>query len=99
MAWALASIKGPDGRIRIPGFYDAVRMPTAAEDAMLSRLPDTAENFRRGFGLDQLLDGVSDVERAYFTPTANIAGTRAGCQGEASKRVTPARSRAERDLR
>ena len=99
MAWALASIKGPDGRIRIPGFYDAVRMPTAAEEAMLSRLPDTAENFRREFGLDQLLDGVTDVERAYFTPTANIAGIGAGYQGEGSKTVIPAQAMAKMDFR
>ena len=28
LAWALASLKGPDERILIPGFYDAVRDPT-----------------------------------------------------------------------
>jgi acetylornithine deacetylase/succinyl-diaminopimelate desuccinylase-like protein len=99
MAWALASIKGPDGRIRIPGFYDAVRMPTAAEEAMLSKLPDTAENIRREFGLEQLLDGVKDVERAYFTPTANIAGIGAGYQGEGSKTVIPSQATAKMDFR
>ena len=99
MAWALASIKGPDGRIRIPGFYDAVRKPTPAEEAMLSKLPDTAENFRREFGLDRLLDGVTDVERAYFTPTANIAGIGAGYQGEGSKTVIPAQAMAKMDFR
>ena len=77
----------------------AVRMPTAAEEAMLSRLPDTAENFRREFGLDQLLDGVTDVERAYFTPTANIAGIGAGYQGEGSKTVIPAQAMAKMDFR
>src|SRR5438876_535676 len=95
----LAAIDGPDGRIRVPSCYDAVRMPTAAEEAVLSRLPDTAENFRREFGLDQLLDGVTDVERAYFTPTANIAGIGAGYQGEGSKTVIPAQAMAKMDFR
>jgi len=99
MAWALASIKGPDGRIRIPGFYDAVRKPTPAEEAMLSRLPNTSENTRREFGLDRLLDGVTDVERAYFTPTANIAGIGAGYQGAGSKTVIPSQAMAKMDFR
>ena len=59
----------------------------------------TAENFRREFGLDRLLDGVTDVERAYFTPTANIAGIGAGYQGEGSKTVIPAQAMAKMDFR
>ncbi len=30
LTWALASLKGPDERIRIPGFYDRVVPPSAA---------------------------------------------------------------------
>jgi acetylornithine deacetylase/succinyl-diaminopimelate desuccinylase-like protein len=99
LAWALASIKGPDGRIRIGGFYDAVREPTAAEEGMLARLPDTSEDIRREFGLEHLLDGVTNVERAYFTPTANVAGFGAGYQGEGSKTVIPAAAKAKMDFR
>src|SRR5262249_30031168 len=31
LIWALASLKGEDERIRIPGFYDRVRQPTARQ--------------------------------------------------------------------
>ena len=31
IAQIIAALKGPDGRIRIPGFYDDVREPTQAE--------------------------------------------------------------------
>src|SRR5205085_4231195 len=31
LTWALASLKGADERVRIPGFYDAVRPPTARD--------------------------------------------------------------------
>ncbi|HKC19133.1 MAG TPA: M20/M25/M40 family metallo-hydrolase, partial [Candidatus Dormibacteraeota bacterium] len=99
LVWALSSIKGPDGRILVEGFYDDVRPPTAAEESMLSVLPDTSAAFRREFELDQLLDGVTQVERAYFTPTANIAGVGAGYQGEGSKTVIPAQARAKMDFR
>lgn len=99
LVWALSSIKGPDGRILIDGFYDDVREPTPTEESMLSVLPDTSGNFRREFELDQLLDGVTQVERAYFTPTANVAGVGAGYQGEGSKTVIPAEARAKMDFR
>jgi acetylornithine deacetylase/succinyl-diaminopimelate desuccinylase-like protein len=99
LVWALASLKGPDGRIRIPGFYDDVRQPSAAEEEMLAKLPDSSAHVRREFNLDQLLDGVTQVERAYFTPTANIAGVGAGYQGPGSKTVIPARASAKMDFR
>ena len=99
LLWALNSIKGPDGRILIAGFYDDVRPPTPAEEAMLAKLPDSSGDFRRQFGLDQLLDGITEVERAYFQPTANIAGIGAGYQGAGSKTVIPAEARAKMDFR
>jgi acetylornithine deacetylase/succinyl-diaminopimelate desuccinylase-like protein len=99
LIWALGSIKGPDGRIRIPGFYDQVRPPTTSEEALLSRLPDTSGDLRREFGLEQLLDGTTQVERAYFTPTANIAGVGSGYQGAGSKTVIPAMATAKLDFR
>ncbi|HET7419019.1 MAG TPA: M20/M25/M40 family metallo-hydrolase [Candidatus Dormibacteraeota bacterium] len=99
LVWALNSIKGPDGKILIKGFYDDVRSPSALEESMLAVLPDTAADFRREFELDRLLDGVTHVERAYFTPTANIAGVGAGYQGEGSKTVIPADAKAKMDFR
>ena len=99
LVWALSSIKGPDGRILVKGFYDDIRPPTAAEEAMLEVLPDTSGDLRREFELERLLDGVTQVERAYFTPTANIAGMGAGYQGPGSKTVIPAEARAKMDFR
>jgi len=95
LVWALSTIKGPDGKIQIPGFYDDVRPPTAAEEALLKNVPDTSGDYRHEFGLDKLLDGITQVERAYFMPTANIAGLGSGYQGEGSKTVLPAEARAK----
>lgn len=99
LVWALNSIKGLDGTIRIEGFYDDVRPPTAAEESMLEVLPDTSAAYLREFGIDRLLDGVTQVERAFFTPTANVAGLGGGYQGEGSKTVIPADARAKMDFR
>src|SRR6202049_602735 len=44
MAEIIAALKGPDGRIRIPGLYDRVVPPSAKERAAWARLPfDEAE--------------------------------------------------------
>lgn len=99
LVWALNSMKGPDGKILIPGYYDDVRKPTAAEEALLAHVPDTSKEIAHEFGIDRLLDGVTQVERAYFTPTANIAGLGSGYQGEGSKTVLPAEARAKMDFR
>jgi acetylornithine deacetylase/succinyl-diaminopimelate desuccinylase-like protein len=99
MIWALASIKGTDERIRIPGFYDGVRKPTDREEELLAAMPDSSAEYRREFGIDRLLNGVTDVNRAFFEPTANVAGIGAGYQGEGSKTVIPARAVAKMDFR
>ena len=39
LAQIIAALKGPDGRIRIPGFYDDVVSLTEAEQAELAALP------------------------------------------------------------
>ena len=99
LVWALNSIKGADGKILIDGFYEDARPPTAAEESMLEVLPDTSAAYLREFGLDKLLDAATQVERAFFTPTANIAGLGSGYQGEGSKTVIPADARAKMDFR
>ena len=99
LVWALASLKGPDERVLIPGFYDAVRQPTDREEELLQLAPKGSAEIGEEFGLDQLLGGITDVNRAYFTPTANLAGIGGGYQGEGSKTVIPARAIAKLDFR
>jgi acetylornithine deacetylase/succinyl-diaminopimelate desuccinylase-like protein len=99
LTWALASLKGTDERVLIRGFYDAVRPPTAREEELLAAMPKGAADITEEFGLAGLLGGVTDVNRAYFSPTANIAGIGAGYQGEGSKTVIPARAFAKVDFR
>ena len=99
LTWALATLKDKEERVLIPGFYDAVRPPTPREEALLEAMPKGAADITDEFGLEQLLGGVTDVNRAYFSPTANIAGLGAGYQGEGSKTVIPARAMAKLDFR
>jgi acetylornithine deacetylase/succinyl-diaminopimelate desuccinylase-like protein len=51
LTWALASLKDPDERVRIPGFYDAVKPPTARDRELMAALPDTAADHRERYGV------------------------------------------------
>jgi acetylornithine deacetylase/succinyl-diaminopimelate desuccinylase-like protein len=99
--WALAGLKGPDEQILIPGFYDDVRPPTAAQRVLLERLPDPGESLKREFGLERLLGGLTggEVVAAPYRPTCNIAGQGAGYQGPGSKTIVPAAAFAKIDFR
>ena len=102
LVWALASLKGPDERVRIPGFYDTVVPPTADELAMLERMPNLERQRLEHLGLDRfLLDltGIELLERDYFEPTCTISGIVSGYTGEGSKTVLPSRAMAKVDMR
>lgn len=102
LAWALSTLKGPDERVRIPGFYDDVRPATAADLALLAELPDAAEHLKEAYGVREFLGGVSGIElkrRQVFEPTCTICGLDAGYQGPGSKTVLPAVARAKVDMR
>ena len=102
LAWALASIKSPDERILIDGFYDDVQSPNEEELATLRILPDEAPETLANLGLDSAVLGVQDVEyrrRHIFEPTCTIDGLTAGYQGPGAKTILPARAGAKLDFR
>ncbi len=100
---ALSSIRGPDGRVRIAGFYDAVRAPSAAaRDVMARNGPLLEREIRSAIGVERFLDGIAGAavaERLSFAPTSNIAGIGSGYTGPGQKTVLPARARASLDFR
>ncbi len=102
LAWALASIKAPDERILIDGFYDGVKDPTEEELATVRILPDDGPDFLESLGLDMAVLGVSDADyrrRHIFEPTCTINGLTSGYQGLGTKTVLPARASAKLDFR
>ncbi len=101
LLWALASLQDPQGRVLIPGFYDRVQPPSAAERRLLKQLPVHEEVLRREYGLREFVRGVRGQELAYavYEPTCNICGLAAGYQGPGMKTVIPARASAKVDFR
>ncbi|MEW6716731.1 MAG: M20/M25/M40 family metallo-hydrolase [Chloroflexota bacterium] len=103
LTWALSSLKGPDERIRLPGFYDSVLPPTERDLELLAKFPDVAEEYKQLYGVPYFLKGLQggvELKRAeIFEPTCTICGLTSGYQGEGSKTVLPARASAKVDFR
>jgi len=103
LVWALATLKGPDEQIRLPGFYDKVRPPSARDLELLAAFPDEAPSLRERYGLKHFIKGLTggvDLAREeVFTPTCTICGLTSGYQGPGSKTVLPARASAKVDFR
>lgn len=99
---ALRSIKDEQDRITIPGFYDAVRELTAADEEALATMPFDEAGYRAQLGLDVFVNELSGqplLRKHIFQPTANIAGLWSGYTGEGLKTVLPHVARAKMDFR
>jgi acetylornithine deacetylase/succinyl-diaminopimelate desuccinylase-like protein len=102
LTWALASLKGPDERIRIPGWYDDVRPASERDLQLLDALPSEEDRLRETYGLKGFLLNATGLElkrRALFEPTCTIAGLGSGYQGPGSKTVLPCEAMAKVDFR
>ena len=101
LVWVLASLKGPDERVRIPGFYEGALPPSPLDEELLEALPDYEELERQIYGVREFVRGLrgKELNRAVFEPTCNIAGLTAGYQGPGMKTVLPARAAAKVDFR
>jgi acetylornithine deacetylase/succinyl-diaminopimelate desuccinylase-like protein len=99
---ALATLRTPQGHIRIPGFYDAVLKPSEAQLAAIADQPVMDAELREAYQVRQFVDNLSGAalsERLAFTPTCNIAGLVSGYTGEGSKTVLPSKAMAKIDFR
>jgi acetylornithine deacetylase/succinyl-diaminopimelate desuccinylase-like protein len=103
LTWALASLKGPDERIKLPGFYDRVRQPSERDIELLDQLPDVADDYLQTYGLSGFIKGLTDeldIKREeIFSPTCTICGLTSGYQAAGSKTVQPAMASAKVDFR
>jgi acetylornithine deacetylase/succinyl-diaminopimelate desuccinylase-like protein len=102
LIWALHSLKGRDERIRIPGFYDDVRLPDARDRAMLAAWDYDEAGHLAEVGADHFLLGLGGnalKEKLLFQPTCNVCGFHTGYGGPGVKTVMPAEATAKLDFR
>lgn len=100
---ALGTLRAPDGRVLIEGFYDDVVAPDDNDLEMLAAYPFEKEAERDRLGIDTFVNkdsGTDLVRRIFFEPTCNIAGLVAGFTVPGlSKTVLPKEALAKLDLR
>lgn len=97
-AWTLvqllATMRSPEGRVLIEGFYDNVVEPTEGERQLLERIPFDAEEVKRDLGITEF-DGPQEFsyyEKTMFQPTLTITGINSGYTGTGAKSVIPSRA-------
>jgi len=97
----IAKLKGEDGHIQIPGFYDDVVELTEEERDAYLKLPFNEDEYKEKLGLKALKGekGYSTLERTSARPTLDVNGMWSGYQGEGAKTVLPAKAGAKVSMR
>ena len=98
----ISKLKDDNGKILIPGFYDAVQKPTDDELKAWDRLPFNEEEYRKAeVGSDVLTGepGYSVIYRTWARPTLEVHGIVGGFVAPGAKTVIPARASAKVSMR
>lgn len=87
----LASLRQPDGKIAVDGFYDQVKELTAEERTALADLGLDEAALMHELGLQAFHGepGYSFLERTWARPTLEVNGIWGGYQGPGSKTIVP----------
>ncbi len=97
----LASLKGPDGKIKIAGFYDVVKPLEDWERAEFAKLAFSETEFQADLRVPSLEGeiGYTTLERKWARPTCDINGIFGGYAGPGPKTVLPCNGGAKLSFR
>jgi len=97
LAEILVSLKDPaTGRVRVEGFYDAVRPMPEEERRSWAQLPFDANALEAELGAALAGEqGFTSYERMWGRPALDVCGAWGGYQGEGLQTVIPAEARAK----
>jgi acetylornithine deacetylase/succinyl-diaminopimelate desuccinylase-like protein len=93
----LDSLRGPDERILVEGFYDDVMPLSEADRAQIAAAAAPIDEVRRNLGIAIAVgeSGYTPAERVGARPTLEINGLWSGFQGEGTKTVIPSEAHAK----
>ncbi|HRN56984.1 MAG TPA: dipeptidase, partial [Agriterribacter sp.] len=97
LAKMIASCHDENNHVTIPGFYDNVVTPTAAERKLMAEAPFDEAAYKKDLGLAALWGekGFTTNERTGIRPTLELNGIWGGYTGEGAKTVLPAKAYAK----
>lgn len=101
LAQLLASLIDSEGKIQIPGFYDAVAELASDEREQFAKLDFDEDDYRQDLGVAALAGetGYSTLERRWSRPTFDVHGLWSGYQGAGAKTVLPSKAGAKFSFR
>jgi acetylornithine deacetylase/succinyl-diaminopimelate desuccinylase-like protein len=98
----ISKLKNSEGKILIPGFYDDVKKPSAAELKAWKSLPFDEEEYRKKEVGSDVLTGEAKYPVLYRTwarPTLEVHGMPGGFVAPGAKTVIPAKASAKVSMR
>jgi acetylornithine deacetylase/succinyl-diaminopimelate desuccinylase-like protein len=97
LVYILNSLRGPDGKILVEGFYDDV-IPLSDEDrSAIARIQFDEQTYKDDFGITTLIaePGYTSQEHIAARPTLEVNGIWGGFQGEGVKTIIPSTAHAK----
>jgi acetylornithine deacetylase/succinyl-diaminopimelate desuccinylase-like protein len=98
LARILASLKTPDGRVAIEGFYDGVTLTDDVRE-LLVRVPDDERRILADRGVAKPESVAGSLQEALQYPSLNIRGLSSAWVGKEARTIIPATAVAELDIR
>ena len=98
MARILGSLKHPDGRVAVAGYYDGVSL-SDAERRLLAAVPDDEAAILASAGVARADAVAPSLQEALQYPSLNVRGIQAAWVGDEARTIIPPRATAEIDIR
>ena len=94
----LSSMKAPDGRVLIAGYYDGIAL-SASEEAILNAVPDDQNEIVQKLGLSEAEKVATTYQLAMQYPSLNIRHIETSWKGPGLKTIIPEWAKAHFDVR
>lgn len=98
LARLLSTMKGPDGRVSIDGFYDGIQLSERLKEE-LARVPDDEKQIRDGLGILNSEKVAPTLQQSLQYPSLNVRGMASAWVGKQRRTIIPSEAIAEIDVR
>jgi len=97
LARLLDSMRSPEGKILVEGFYDDVIELSEADRARIAEVPHDDEKYKADLDIPATFGepGYATLERLWARPTLEVNGIWGGFQGDGTKTVIPSEAHAK----